>query len=147
LASAFAGELKATKRREAIVELTELVCRQIALEPVAVQQAVWIREETLPTGIGNGVAVPHARIAGLAQPVVAVGLSQGGIDFEAADFETTHVVFLVLTPMDDDGSQLEIISDIARTFKNNQVWDRLPLVRSYIEFLSVFKTTETQQQV
>ena len=140
-AKTFGGELKASDRHEAIRELTALVCAQLSLEPSMIEQAVWAREETLPTGIANGIAVPHARIPGLLQPIVAAGISAGGIDFEAPDFEPTHVIFLVLTPEDDDGVQLEIISDIAKTFKNPEVWERLPHAKNYIEFLSVFKTT------
>ena len=57
------------------------------------------REAVLSTGIGNGVAMPHTRLEGLRSPLVVVGLSKGGIDFDAPDGHPAHVILMILTPV------------------------------------------------
>lgn len=136
----FAGWLKTTVRREAIEEL----CRVAAnggLAYESVLQAVLTRESTMPTGIGNGVAVPHARIEGLQRPIVAIGLSASGIDFDAPDGEPSHVIVLILTPQTDDGVQLQILADIARTFSSPAARREFLSASSYTELLAVLKST------
>jgi mannitol/fructose-specific phosphotransferase system IIA component (Ntr-type) len=98
------------------------------------------REATMATGIGEGVAIPHARIDGLQAPVVAAALSADGIDFDAPDGEPARLIFLLLTPRDDDGAQLEILADIARTFHNDQLREKAVRAKNYTEFLAVLKT-------
>ncbi len=64
------------------------------------------------TGVGMGVAIPHARLPGLAESVVVYGFSEPGIDWNAIDDEAARFVFLVLTPEADDDQQLEILKSI-----------------------------------
>ena len=66
------------------------------------------------TGIGEGIAVPHARLNELTSPVVLLGLSKEGIDWNAIDDHPAHLVFLILTPRDDADTQLEILGTLAR---------------------------------
>jgi PTS system nitrogen regulatory IIA component len=80
-AKTFAGWLRATDRSAAIRELTEAVCKGSGLGFDSTLAAVLNREEIMPTGIGNGVAIPHARVEGLAAPIV--GACRAGIDFDA----------------------------------------------------------------
>lgn len=79
-----------------------------------VAEAALAREATMGTGLGDGIATPHARIEGLRQPLVVVGISKEGIDWDAVDGKAAHLVFLVLTPADDTRAQLEILAAIAR---------------------------------
>lgn len=64
--------------------------------------------------LGAGIAVPHARLSNLDDPVIAVGLSPGGIDFDPPDEQPVRQVVLLLTPEGDDLAQLELLADIAR---------------------------------
>ena len=71
------------------------------------------------TGIGRGVAVPHARIEALRRPVVAFGRSAEGLDWDAPDGEPVRFVFLVLTPARQEGLQVQILQAIARTMSGD----------------------------
>jgi len=107
--------LRAQTRFEAIDELVDRaieVERSLRSDPV--RQAVRAREETMGTGVGDGIAIPHARLEGLQRPRVLLGLSREGIEWDAIDDRPAHLVFLVLTPADDTDAQLEILSSIAR---------------------------------
>ena len=72
----------------------------------------------MPTGVGQGIAIPHARLPGLSRPVVALGLSNAGVDFGAPDGELARFIVLVVTPEHDDLVQLELLAEIARTFQD-----------------------------
>jgi len=99
----------------------EFLCKKIAdiynLDYEKITKTVLEREELMPTGIENGIAIPHGRIDGLKKPIIAVGISETGIDFGSRDGGRSHLIFLILTPNDNPQIQLEILADIAKTFK------------------------------
>lgn len=137
----FVKNLKATSRRDAIHELSTTACQDVKLDRECVASAVWEREETLGTGLGNGVAVPHARLDGLDKTMVVVGISERGIDFDAPDGKPANVIFLLLTPMNDASTLLELTAEIARLFrKDSSLAERLASVNSFTEFYSLIKT-------
>ena len=136
----FVSPLLAATSGEAIAHLSQTACATAGLEPMPIVEAVRARERLMPTGIGNGVAVPHARIAGLTAPLVALGLSNPGIDFDSPDGEPAHFVFLILTPQEDNGAQIEILADIARTFSKAEARGKLLEVGSFTEFLALLRT-------
>ena len=72
------------------------------------------REEEIHTDLGNGVAIPHARIEGLAAPIVVIGRSEQGIAPPAETGGRTRLFFLVLSPLDHPEIQLALLSRIAR---------------------------------
>lgn len=112
-----AFRLTAETRNEAIAELAGLVGDAYgAPDKDSVTEQVLAREADMGTGLGDGIAIPHARLDGMEQPVVAVGLSTEGIDWDAFDGKPAHLVFLVLTPSEDAESQLEILGAIAQAF-------------------------------
>jgi Kef-type K+ transport system membrane component KefB len=107
--------LEAQDRFSAIEELVALACEvEPGLSVAELQQATRVREEIMGTGIGEGIAVPHARIDTLDRPIVVLGVSKDGIDWNAVDDQPARLVFLILTPRDDTDSQLEILRTLAR---------------------------------
>jgi len=136
----FLPALKAESREESIVELSNALALPAGFEAASLAEAVWEREQLLATGLGNGIAVPHARVDGLQAPLIAIGLSKQGIDFDAPDGEPAHMVFLLLTPIDDDVAQLEILADIARTFREEELREKAREVVSYVEFLALMRS-------
>ena len=136
----FINSLKACDRTEAIRQLSQATAPLVGLDPEVVTRAVLAREKIMATGIGKGVAVPHARLKGLAAPVVSIGLSRSGIDFDAPDASPAHVVCLILTPINDDGAQLEILADIAGTFKKRALREKALCVASFNELVALVKS-------
>jgi Kef-type K+ transport system membrane component KefB len=133
----FLRELKALTRREAIHEMTAAVCGWSGLSAEKVEAAVLAREEALSTGVGNGVAIPHAPIDGLREPLVVVGVSFTGIDFDAPDDKPANLIFFVLTPSDDPGAQHMISSEIVRLFHGQHALERVLRTKSFTDFLAV----------
>jgi len=137
----FLRPLAGADRWAVIEELSRAAAAAADLDPLQVAAAVTARERMMSTGVGQRLAVPHARIEGLAQPVVAVGVVHPGVDFDTPDGEAVELVCLVLTPVEDDGAQVEILSDIAATFRDPLVVDRALAATGYTEFLSWVRTS------
>jgi two-component system, OmpR family, sensor histidine kinase KdpD len=90
-----------------------------------------IRERELQgsTFMNEGVAFPHARIKGLPSPVVALGLTRGGISDVASD-KPIGIVFLILTPGEDQDRQVQILSVASRAALDRQLMERLKKART-----------------
>ena len=136
----FRPHLSATTRKDAIYELARFACEGANLNADVVGRGAWEREQIIPTGLGNGVAIPHDRIKYLKDPVVVAGLSEQGIDFDAPDGQPAKLIFLILTPVEDHRIQLDIISDIAKTFKQLAVVEKALEVKTFTELLALIKS-------
>jgi Kef-type K+ transport system membrane component KefB/mannitol/fructose-specific phosphotransferase system IIA component (Ntr-type) len=131
--------LQAVTRREAVEELVTLIADVAKLDRLAVLQSVWAREEIVSTGIGHGVALPHARIPKLPKPLVAIGLSEAGVDFDSPDGAPAHAIFLILTPFESPGIQLEIAAEISKLFRDPHLLEQALRSHSYTELLAILK--------
>lgn len=111
------GELTAGTRDE-VIEALAAHAGDVSNAPEAavISDAVRAREATMGTGLGSGIAIPHARLADLTQAMVLVGTSREGVDWDAVDGKPAQLIFLVLTPADDTQTQLEILATIASAF-------------------------------
>jgi mannitol/fructose-specific phosphotransferase system IIA component (Ntr-type) len=77
-------------------------------------QALLDREEKGTTGIGGGVAVPHAKHTAITHLCLALGLSARGVEFDAIDGERAHVIFLLLAEPNNPGPHVQALAQVAR---------------------------------
>ena len=115
-------DLAAKDSSEAIAELLERLSRAGAIATSArdsIFQALREREEVLSTGIGAGIALPHAKSSSLSEPVFAFGRSQAGVQFNSLDGLPVHFIFLYIVPT-DFSQELQAIKFIGRGFKHLQ---------------------------
>jgi mannitol/fructose-specific phosphotransferase system IIA component (Ntr-type) len=135
----FIPDMKATTREEAIRELARPAAEAAGLAADVVAKAVVAREQIMGTSLGVEIAVPHARLEGVSRPILVVGHSRQGIDFDSPDGRPTRLVFLLLTPEQEMSAQVQIMGQIARLFKNEQARavvyesDSVELVRAFIK--------------
>lgn len=135
----FIANLGAIRRDDAIREMARELALSAGLNDADIVRAVLEREQIIPTGIGDGVAIPHARLAGISTSIVGLGLSEAGVDFNSPDGLPSHLIFMILAPEDDDGAHIEILADIARTFREPGIRSKVLNVKSYTEFLALIK--------
>ena len=86
---------------------------------------LWEREQLGSTGIGAGVAVPHCKMAGISEVVVAVALLREEIQFGAVDGEPVRLVFLVVSPEDQPAAHLHALAAISKWIKADFHVERL----------------------
>ncbi len=104
------------------------------------------REKSASTGIGDGLAIPHARISELKEAVLFVGLSKRGIDFSAIDGKPVHLVVLFLTPLLESGLHLKILSKIATLLNNKAMIGQLKRCSSDDELYRLLKKSGFEKE-
>lgn len=137
---AFAPRLRATTASEAIAELATLAAASSKCDVRAITADAREREALASTGLEGGIAVPHGRDVSVKAPIVAVGLSSAGIDFNAPDGEPAQLVILVLTPPTDDGAQLELLAELGHRFEDPITRRKAFEARSYVEFKALLES-------
>jgi Kef-type K+ transport system membrane component KefB/mannitol/fructose-specific phosphotransferase system IIA component (Ntr-type) len=138
-AKGYAPDLAAETNEAAVAELAQLGAAVTGFPAEEIRAKAWEREELIPTGLPGGVAIPHARLPGLAKPAISFGLSERGVDFNAPDGLPSHLVFLILTPEDDPRPQLEIVSGIAREFSRPGRVEELARCKGFTEILAALR--------
>lgn len=134
-------EMSAGEHWPAIVELIDHLVSEGSLDPALrdeVLEALKIREEQVSTGVGHGVAIPHAFSEKLDKVVAVFGRSKSGIDFEALDQKPVHFVILFLVPKKDYHLHLQTLAAIAKMFTNGEIRRRLGEAGQHQEILDIF---------
>jgi mannitol/fructose-specific phosphotransferase system IIA component (Ntr-type) len=103
--------LQNVTREQALAALCEALCKDTALDVSRVRSGVAEREKLLTTGIGLGIALPHARLPEAAQFALALGICREGIDYGALDNKPVHIVLLMVGP---SRSHEEYVQTMAR---------------------------------
>jgi Kef-type K+ transport system membrane component KefB/mannitol/fructose-specific phosphotransferase system IIA component len=128
----------ASQKKDVIVELINLVFKETGLQREDLVDEIWSREEILTTGISNYLAIPHAKIK-IKNPVAAIAVSKQGIDFNSPDGLPSKVIILLLTPEDNNEIQLQILAEIANSFKEREAVEEMLDSKNTDEFLSKLK--------
>jgi len=111
-------ELSARTKKAVLAELVAAVhFVQPELDETHVLDVLLEREALGTTGIGDGIAIPHGKIAELESVLVVVGRSAEGVEFDALDFEPCKIFFLVLAPEKVAGVHLRVLAHISRMLK------------------------------
>ena len=135
--------LSSRSKDEVLRELVELATRGLRPEDVdAALAAVREREQLLSTGIGAGVAIPHGKTTVMDQLVMAAGVAQEGIEFDALDGEPVQLFFLVLGPESAAGAHVKVLSRLSRLLRREQLRQELRRVRSEQDFLRIVRSSE-----
>lgn len=100
------------------------------------------REARCPTALGGGIAVPHGRLPGLAEPVVALGLVRPPADFAAPDGAPVDLVFLLLSPADSPSRHLSLLARLSRILKSPGIGERLRSAESPAAAARVLREAE-----
>ena len=83
------------------------------------------RERLGSTGVGEGVAIPHARVQGIDAPIGAFMRLATGVDFEAVDDRPCDLIFMLLAPLSAGADHLRALAQVSRVFRQGAVRDAL----------------------
>lgn len=104
--------------------------------------AVQKREELMSTGIGHGVAIPHAKCDGIEDLCAAFGRSKNGISFKSLDNEPVHLFFMLLSPEDVTGPHIKALAKISRLLKHHYVRELLKSTDNPEKTLEIIRQEE-----
>ena len=143
--SAILLEMEARTKDEAIEELVDLLCSSYSLkEKQKILDAIKKREEKQSTGLGMGLAVPHAKTDAVDKLYVAFGRSPEGIDFECPGGEKAHLFFILVSPLDVSGPHIKALAGISRMIKHEEFRKALLECRNENEFIKIVKEAENK---
>lgn len=114
-------ELKAQNKEGVLEEMAGFLSAFVDGETARaadIRAALVAREQLGSTGVGEGVAIPHAKIAGLGQLVACFGRSLPGVEFDAIDYKPVHLIFVLLVPENSAGAHLKALARISRLLKS-----------------------------
>lgn len=123
----FISELK-SKRKSSVLEemVAALAAAEVTRHPEGVLDAVRRREALGSTGLGKGIAVPHARSTLVTERAVVVARSRKGVDFDAPDGLPAHLCFMIVAPpLERDPVYLHLIAEIVRSVRLAKTRQRL----------------------
>ncbi|MFC1608086.1 PTS sugar transporter subunit IIA [Candidatus Latescibacterota bacterium] len=118
-------DIEATTKDSAILELCELISTsRFVVDLDKFITSIRSREAIMSTGIGMGIAIPHAKTSYLQDFVMAVGRSRKGVDFNSLDGLPVHVIILIGSSDTQGKDFLKVLADIGRTFKDESYLQR-----------------------
>ena len=135
-------EMKATERWSAIVELTDLLVAQGKIKPEdrdSILASLKRREEEMSTGIGFGIAIPHASSDRIEEVVASLGRSSQGIEFDALDNAPVKFVVLFIVPKNQVQAHLRSLASIAKFLNDRSVRESLAAAKTADEILAIFR--------
>ncbi|MBI5365972.1 MAG: PTS sugar transporter subunit IIA [Planctomycetes bacterium] len=138
-------ELKAVDKKAALKELVDLLKhRHDGFKSTEALDALLKREKFGSTGIGQGVAVPHAKLQNLKSVIGAFGRSKTGIDFAATDGEPVYFVFLLLSPFDQADVHMDSLRCIAEAVKRPNFLNFARQAKGVKDLLELFQEMDQQ---
>lgn len=133
------AEIETKDKDTALKELCLLGAAATNLAQNEVFELVKKREDEMSTGIEEGMAVPHARLKSIDKPVIIFGRSESGIEWNSPDGKPAKLIFLILTPLTNEDSQVQILRNIVRGLRNETSRNQVLLSLGSREILDSFK--------
>jgi len=113
-------ELKAKTKRDVLAELSGVICREDGpINHELMVNTLLEREKLGSTGIGDGIAIPHGKLADLDELIVSFGRSREGVEFDSMDGKPANLFFLLLAPENTTGLHLKALAKISKMMKDN----------------------------
>ncbi|MDD3730815.1 MAG: PTS sugar transporter subunit IIA [candidate division Zixibacteria bacterium] len=135
--------LKTTNKEKVIEELVNLAASSNMIkDPVQLLKDVKDRENLVTTGVGYGVAFPHAKTRSAKGIVIAFGRSDKGIDFDAMDHRPVHLFFLIAAPEDAIGAHLNVMARLSYLMKLGENREKLMKATSPGDVLALMDEIE-----
>ena len=112
-------------KHQLFTELAANAANLTGLDPKDIAQAISAREELGSTGLGNGVAIPHGKLAGLGGVTAVFARLADPIEFDAVDDEPVDLVVMLLAPAGAGADHLKALSRVARLLRSDAVVDAI----------------------
>lgn len=136
-------DLKSKNKEQIISELVDIASKsKLVKDRDKLHLAVVEREKLVTTGVGYGVAFPHAKTKAVKGIIVVFGRSSEGVDFEAMDRKPVKYFFLIAAPEDAIGAHLNVMARLSYIMKNEGVRQKLGAINSPKELLEIIDSVE-----
>ena len=140
-------DMQSTEKEDALKELVELLAEVKDIgDKKVILKALVERESLGSTGIGQGIAIPHGKTDKLKEIVAVLGISRGGVNFEALDGEAVYLFFLLVAPKDNPGPHLKALAQISRLLRDSFFCELIKRCQTAEEVYELIQKEEAKNQ-
>lgn len=138
-------QLKSKNKDDVLMELADLIAisPDVHNEENVIYKALIEREKLGSTGIGKGVAIPHAKTDAADKLTIAFGISKEKIDFKSLDDEKVNLFFVFASPMKDSQVYLKVLARISRLIREEEFRQQLLACKTPAEVIECINKKET----
>ncbi|PKN71978.1 MAG: transcriptional regulator [Candidatus Cloacimonetes bacterium HGW-Cloacimonetes-3] len=111
-------------------------------DPPSVKKAIILREKTMSTGIGEGIAIPHARTSSVDDFVIAFARIREGMEFDAIDGKPVHLVFMIVANEKQDKKYIQLLSKLVLRMKSSSLIEQLMAAKGTEELYRILLETK-----
>ncbi|RWZ54959.1 PTS fructose transporter subunit IIA [Halobacillus fulvus] len=139
-------EMKANSKPEAIDELVGHLDKAGKLNNRdEFKQAIQAREDQSTTGIGEGIAIPHAKTNAVKDPAIAFGRSTNGLDYESLDGQPTNLFFMIAASEGANNTHLETLSRLSSFLMDNEFRSKLEAAKTEADVIEAINAKEAEE--
>ncbi|AVM23631.1 PTS fructose transporter subunit IIABC [Bacillus pumilus] len=137
-----------SQQKEAVIEelVTVLDTAGKLNDKEGYKAAVINREKQSSTGIGEGIAIPHAKTASVKEPAIAFGRSTSGVDYESLDAQPSHLVFMIAATEGANNTHLEALSRLSTLLMREEIRKQLLEAASEDEIIDIINTHDKDDE-
>jgi nitrogen PTS system EIIA component len=138
-------ELAGNTKRDVLHELADyLAGKHHEIDPAALSAVLAERERLGSTAIGDGIAIPHGKLAGVSSIIGVFGRHVRGVDFDSLDGGPTHLFFLLVAPEDSASLHLKALARVSRLMKDPAFRERLSEAPDAAEIFRLIKEEDAR---
>ena len=139
-------DLQATTKEEAINEMADLeVATGVVNNKEKFVESIWAREKESTTGIGGGIAMPHARNEYINKARVLFAKSEKGVDFDSLDQQPVYLFFMITAPAGADNTHLQALAKLSSLLINPDLVEKLKAAKTADEVIDLFSQAEAEK--
>ena len=138
-------DLRAADKRRLLEELAQRAARPAHIDSLVILEALRARETLGSTGMGAGIAIPHARLASLSRPIGLFARLRPLVEFDAIDGQRIDLVFLLLLPSQAQGEHLNALACVARRLRDEATTAALRAARAPHKLYAILAATPDRQ--
>ncbi|MDR3475743.1 MAG: PTS sugar transporter subunit IIA [Devosia sp.] len=134
-------DLSAGDKQGVLEELCGRAAARLGLDGAELTAEILGREALGSTGLGKGIAIPHARLAQLKRPFAMLARLRRSVEFDAIDARPVDIVVLLLMPAGDSAGQIGLLAGIARRLRDEAVLSQMREARGATDLRAAFLGT------
>ena len=136
-------KIKTANKKQLLQEIANIASEHIGVQNMNIAKSLQQREILGPTGIGNGVAIPHVKIKGLTKIYGFFSSLDRPIDFESADKQPVDLIFTLLAPENNKGTEhLKALAMVSRVFSDKNIRSKLRSSESTESLFAILTSNE-----
>lgn len=136
-------DLKSTEKDQVLRQTAKFMASLYGLDNgEQISRLILERESDMSTGIGYGIAIPHARISGIDRLYMVAARSVNGIEFGAIDDQPVHLIFMLISPANTSTEHTQILSSLSSIMAYEDVREKLFSAETVEQFLDIIKKSE-----